>query len=654
MRKILYAAAMTVLMASPALAENIGVSMAKFDDNFLTVLRNGMQDYAKTKEGVNLQVEDAQNDVSKQLSQIQNFIAQGVDAIIVNPVDTDATPAMTKLAVAAGVPLVYVNRMPSDNPLPAKVSFVGSNEVDSGTLEMQEVCKIMGGKGNILVLMGELSNQAARQRTQDIHDVIAKPECSGIKIVEEQTGNWDRTQGTDLMTNWISSGVQFDAVVSNNDEMAIGAIQALKAAGVDMNKVIVAGVDATQDALAAMKAGELDVTVFQNAAGSGLWRGRHRAEARQGRERGIHGLGSLRTGHTGEYGPVSRKELIRLDVRGARNWVRPATAFASSKGRDMSSAASAPAAQDGTAAATPGFLLQVEGVRKEFPGVVALDNVSFRLKAGTVHALMGENGAGKSTLMKIIAGIYHPDSGSFQLRGKDIRLTSPLDALENGIAMIHQELNLMPFMTVAENIWIRREPKTALGFVDHARAAPQDRGPVREAQHQDRSGDRGARPVGCEPPDGGDRQGGLLRIRCPDHGRADLGPDRAGSLASVRDHPRPAGTGQRHRLHHPQDERAVRDRGRVLGVPRRPLHRHASGARRDARRHHPHDGRARDHPDVSERGGADRRCAHGGQESHPQGRVPRRVVRGAVGRDPGRRRAWSDRAAATSRRPSSA
>jgi inositol transport system ATP-binding protein len=134
----------------------------------------------------------------------------------------------------------------------------------------------------------------------------------------------------------------------------------------------------------------------------------------------------------------------------------------------MSSAASAPAVENGTAAATPGYLLQVEGVRKEFPGVVALDNVSFRLRPGTVHALMGENGAGKSTLMKIIAGIYHPDSGSFQLRGKDIRLTSPLDALENGIAMIHQELNLMPFMTVAENIWIRREPKTALGLVDHA------------------------------------------------------------------------------------------------------------------------------------------------------------------------------------------
>jgi inositol transport system ATP-binding protein len=113
------------------------------------------------------------------------------------------------------------------------------------------------------------------------------------------------------------------------------------------------------------------------------------------------------------------------------------------------------------------YLLEVEGVRKAFPGVVALDNVQFRLKRGTVHALMGENGAGKSTLMKIIAGVYTPDQGEFRLKGQPIRLNSPLDALENGIAMIHQELNLMPFMTVAENIWIRREPKNAFGFIDH-------------------------------------------------------------------------------------------------------------------------------------------------------------------------------------------
>src|SRR6204780_5594861 len=116
---------------------------------------------------------------------------------------------------------------------------------------------------------------------------------------------------------------------------------------------------------------------------------------------------------------------------------------------------------------TSEYLLEVEGVRKAFPGVLALDDVSFRLKRGHVHALMGENGACKSTLMKIIAGIYTPDSGSFRLKGQEIRLTSPLDALQYGIPMTHRELNLMDYMTVAENIWIRREPLSSLGFVRH-------------------------------------------------------------------------------------------------------------------------------------------------------------------------------------------
>ena len=270
MKKLLLAAAAVALMTSPALAAKIGVSMAKFDDNFLTVLRNGMIDYAKTQKDVALQVEDAQNDVAKQLSQMQNFIASKVDAIIVNPVDTSATAAMTKLAADAGIALVYVNRQPKDvDALGPKAAFVASNEVDSGTLETKEICKILGGKGDILVMMGELSNQAAVQRTADIHDVLKTDACKGIKIVQEQTANWSRTEAQDLMTNWISKGLKYDAIIANNDEMAIGALQALKASGIDTKKALVGGVDATQDALASMKAGDLKVTVFQNAAGQG-------------------------------------------------------------------------------------------------------------------------------------------------------------------------------------------------------------------------------------------------------------------------------------------------------------------------------------------------------------------------------------------------
>ena len=116
-------------------------------------------------------------------------------------------------------------------------------------------------------------------------------------------------------------------------------------------------------------------------------------------------------------------------------------------------------------------LLEVRGVRKAFPGVIALDNVRFALKRGTVHALMGENGAGKSTLMKIIAGVYIPDEGEVLIKGRPMQLRGPIDALNNGIAMIHQELNLMPYMTVAENIWIGREPHNRIGLVDHREMA---------------------------------------------------------------------------------------------------------------------------------------------------------------------------------------
>ncbi|ODT76178.1 MAG: rhizopine-binding protein [Pelagibacterium sp. SCN 64-44] len=275
MNKTLIATLAMTLMAGSAHAQNIGVSMALFDDNFLTVLRTGMENYAESIDGVQLQIEDAQNDVGRQLNQIQNFVASGVDAIIVNAVDTDATDTMSQLAAEAGIPLVYVNRMPVNiDNLPANQSFVASNEVESGTLETEEICRLLTEQGKTdgakaVVMMGELSNQAARQRTQDILDVIARPECSFITIVEQQTANWSRTQGQDLMANWLSAGVEFDTVIANNDEMALGAIQALKAAGVDLSVVIVGGVDATQDALAAMQAGDLAVTVFQNAAGQG-------------------------------------------------------------------------------------------------------------------------------------------------------------------------------------------------------------------------------------------------------------------------------------------------------------------------------------------------------------------------------------------------
>lgn len=262
--------ALAVDVAGAAQAEvRVAVSMTAFDNPFLTIIRKAIEAQAAAG-GVDVAFEDAQLDVAKQLNQVQNFIADGYDAIIVNPVDGDSTIAITQEAVAAGIPLVYVNHPPIDiASLPDGVSFVGSDEIQSGTMQTEEVCALLGGKGDVLVMVGPLENHSALTRTKDIHDVIARPDCSGMKVVEEQSANWNRNEAQDLMTNWLTAGTPFDAVIANNDEMAIGAILAMKAAGVKMDEVVVAGIDATADGLAAMEAGDLDVTVYQNARKQG-------------------------------------------------------------------------------------------------------------------------------------------------------------------------------------------------------------------------------------------------------------------------------------------------------------------------------------------------------------------------------------------------
>ncbi|MDC1397480.1 substrate-binding domain-containing protein [Octadecabacter sp.] len=276
MNKILMAAGLVTLMGTTSvMAQQIGVSVARFDDNGLTVMRNGMTAHEEMLDGVSLQIEDATDDVAKQLDQINNFIASGVDAIIVNAVDTNATEAMSNAAAAAGVPLVYVNRQPINmDTLPDGQAFVASNEIESGTLAAFQMCQQLRAEGKsggatAYVLMGQLSNQAAVQRTKDFDDVIGMDMCNFITIIDKQTANWSRDEANDLMTNWISNGDEFDAVFGNNDEMALGAIQAMKAAGISMDDVVVGGVDATSDALLSMQVGEMDVTVFQDLAGQG-------------------------------------------------------------------------------------------------------------------------------------------------------------------------------------------------------------------------------------------------------------------------------------------------------------------------------------------------------------------------------------------------
>jgi inositol transport system substrate-binding protein len=260
--------ALSLMLASgAALADmKIGVSMAQFDDTWLTYLRESMDTKAKSyPDGVKLQFEDARSDVVRQLSQVESFISQKVDAIVVNPVDTAATKKITEAAVKAGIPLVYVNRRPDDLNLPKGVVTVASNDLEAGQMQMQYLAEKMGGKGDIVILLGDLANNSTTNRTKGVKEVLAK--YPNIKIEQEQSGIWSRDKGMTLVNDWLTQGRKFDAVVSNNDEMAIGAAMALQQAGVAKGSVLIAGVDGTPDGLNAVKKGSLLVSVFQDAKG---------------------------------------------------------------------------------------------------------------------------------------------------------------------------------------------------------------------------------------------------------------------------------------------------------------------------------------------------------------------------------------------------
>lgn len=268
------ALALSLLLASGfAMAADlkIGVSMSQFDDTYLTNVREYMDKQAKAYpkgDGVQLQFEDARADVVKQLSQVENFISQKVDAIIVNPVDTASTARISKSALEAGIPLVYVNRRPDQKDLPKGVAAVTSDDEEAGRLQMQYIAEKLGGKGKVVILLGDLANNSTTNRTKGIKEVLTK--YPQIKIEQEQTGIWLRDRGMTLVNDWLTQGREFNAVLANNDEMAIGAAMALKSAGTKPGSVLIAGVDGTPDGLNAITKGEMTVSVFQDAKGQAV------------------------------------------------------------------------------------------------------------------------------------------------------------------------------------------------------------------------------------------------------------------------------------------------------------------------------------------------------------------------------------------------
>jgi inositol transport system substrate-binding protein len=240
----------------------IGVSLLNLSSEFIVMLNQAME--AKAKEvGVQLIVNDAQRSAERQVQQVENFIAQRVNAIILNPCEVEASsPAVTK-ALASGIPIVNVNSETKAAP----TAFVGSRDEESARLAMEHIAERLGGRGQLAMMQGFLGQAAQIKRDQGARQVLSRfPE---FKLVADQTAEWDRAKAMTLMENWIQAhGSKLNAVFAHNDEMGLGAVLALEQARMK-DKVVVVSVDAIADALRAVKEGRLDATVFQDARGQG-------------------------------------------------------------------------------------------------------------------------------------------------------------------------------------------------------------------------------------------------------------------------------------------------------------------------------------------------------------------------------------------------
>jgi len=240
----------------------IGATMLSMQNEFVVNVADAME--AKAKElGAELIVVDAERSALKQVEQVESFIAQGVDAIILNPCEVEASSPAIKLALAAKIPIINVNSETTAAP----TAFAGSDDEEAGKIAMKLIAEKLQGKGNVLMIHGFMGQAAQIKRSTGAKEILkANP---GLKLLAEQTADWDREKGMSLTENWIQSfGPQINAIFAQNDEMGLGAVKALEAAGLK-SKVIVVSIDAIPDALQAVKKGSLDATVFQNAKQQG-------------------------------------------------------------------------------------------------------------------------------------------------------------------------------------------------------------------------------------------------------------------------------------------------------------------------------------------------------------------------------------------------
>lgn len=260
--------------------KNIGICIYKFDDNFMTLYRQELERYL-TAGGATVQVMDGKNDQAEQTNQINNFITQGVDALIVNLVQSSAAPSVTDICAAADVPVVFINREPDVEEEERwaadgiKATYVGADARQSGTFQ-GEIISSLPNKGDAngdgvlgyAMIMGDPENVDAQYRTEFSIKALTDNGWAEdtVENLFEQRGDWDQTKGQELAATALAAeGDKIDVIFCNNDAMAMGALQAIEAAGRKVGEdIYLVGVDALTEALEAIGEGRMTGTVFND------------------------------------------------------------------------------------------------------------------------------------------------------------------------------------------------------------------------------------------------------------------------------------------------------------------------------------------------------------------------------------------------------
>ena len=243
----------------------IGALMKQNADTFVKNISDAIVAHANELGNVTLDMQDAEGDINKQLEQAETMLTKGVDAVILNAVDVEGSAPIVDLCLEAGVPVVECNTLTNNSD--AATCYVGSDDVDAGRIQAEFLKTVLPEDAKVCYMMGPIGVSPQIYRLEGITTYLfdERPE---MQVLQSQTANWKRDEAMALAETWLTQYQDLDAIICQNDDMAMGALEAAEGMGRKEGLVIV-GIDAITDAVQAVSEGRLEATVFQDAAGQG-------------------------------------------------------------------------------------------------------------------------------------------------------------------------------------------------------------------------------------------------------------------------------------------------------------------------------------------------------------------------------------------------